>query len=280
MVLWVICGARRGVGKTHLAQRLSEILPGAVFAKYGHGEIKAGKTEHYFQDPDSLAAFIEETGPTCENMIVESNALARKGGGDIIIYIGAGREGIHSSSIRRDARKLEQAAHIRICPKAVSRPTSREDNLETIAAKLPSIDVRLHPLICDTFSAQADFLEGKFPGSGLAVRTKVWFVKDGKHVLGAGLARILEGIERYGTLTRAVEELSMSYRYAWGKIRAAEKDLDLRLLHSRSGGTSGGHSSLTTEARRLLSLYRNLCEDVGAHADSRFSEFDLKNQES
>ena len=34
--VWVICGAERGVGKTHLGSRLCEVLPEAVYVKRGH----------------------------------------------------------------------------------------------------------------------------------------------------------------------------------------------------------------------------------------------------
>ena len=45
-LVWVICGAGGGVGKTTLAQKLCKILPGSVYAKCGHSPAKSGKPEN------------------------------------------------------------------------------------------------------------------------------------------------------------------------------------------------------------------------------------------
>jgi FdhD protein len=95
---WVICGAGRRVGKTHLAERLCEVLPNAVYGKQGHGAKKPGKPENLFHTDAELAAFINRCPETCEHVVVESNELARQGRGDIIIFI----DGIPGETDYRD----------------------------------------------------------------------------------------------------------------------------------------------------------------------------------
>ena len=47
-MLWVICGAGRGVGKTTLALKLCEILPDSRYAKCGHGAKQSQKPDPFF----------------------------------------------------------------------------------------------------------------------------------------------------------------------------------------------------------------------------------------
>ena len=94
-LLWVICGAGRGVGKTHLARSLCRALPGAVCAKQGTSPRRPEKAENYFRTDQELDAFCERERDRL-HVVVESNALVRRGKGDIIIYLGG--EGARASS--------------------------------------------------------------------------------------------------------------------------------------------------------------------------------------
>lgn len=124
-LLWVICGAGRGVGKTHLARSLCRALPGAVCAKQGTSPRRPEKAENYFRTDQELDAFCERERDRL-HVVVESNALVRRGKGDIIIYLGGARAGSggrrgepaasagHSSPSgeRPDAGWLRARAHI------------------------------------------------------------------------------------------------------------------------------------------------------------------------
>ncbi len=104
------------------------------------------------------------------------------------------------------------------------------------------------------------------------VRTKVWFAVGDLHAFGSGLARLLEDIDRYGTLRRSARESGMSYRHAWNLVKNAEGHLRKRLIVKYPGGVGGGRSELSKDGRRLLEAFRHLNRDVAEYADSRFSE--------
>jgi len=104
------------------------------------------------------------------------------------------------------------------------------------------------------------------------VRTKVWFTTGKRHAFGAGLARLLENVDRYGTLRRSARETGMSYRHAWNLIKGAETHLKKRLVVKHPGGVGGGRSELSRDGQRLLKAYHNLNRDVARYADSRFCE--------
>ena len=85
---------------------------------------------------------------------------------------------------------------------------------------------------------------------------KFWLETDKGYVLGEGTFNLLVKINETGTLTDAAKELGMSYRYAWGLIKEAEKNLKTPLLETHKGGIHGGGGAiLTVEAKELLRKY-------------------------
>lgn len=90
---------------------------------------------------------------------------------------------------------------------------------------------------------------------GFRPAIKIWFEKDGE-VFGEGLYSLLLLIESTGSISGAAGHMEMSYRAAWGKIRAAEKSWGIRLVSARVGGEAGGGSKLTWEALELVNSFR------------------------
>ncbi len=91
------------------------------------------------------------------------------------------------------------------------------------------------------------------------LRFKIWLAEDaesgGDGFLGEGRFQLLYAIDRAGSLRKAAEHLRISYRKAWGDIRAAEKHLGFEMVRRRRGGSSGGSSALTEQAKELLQAY-------------------------
>ncbi len=110
---WVICGAGSGVGKTHLAQELCNVLPDAIYAKSGCGQKDPAKPQNFFATEEELTSFIQSRLGRHRHIVVESNALARRALGDIIIFVGgtAGR-----TDFRADTPALQSKAHLSIIP--------------------------------------------------------------------------------------------------------------------------------------------------------------------
>lgn len=95
----------------------------------------------------------------------------------------------------------------------------------------------------------------------MRVRYKVW-LEEGEHIFGEGLFALLREIDRRGSINKAAQNLQMSYRQAWGRIKKAEERLGFRLLVTRIGGEAGGGAELTTEGRKLLRNYQQFREQV------------------
>ena len=100
------------------------------------------------------------------------------------------------------------------------------------------------------------------------MRSKIWIEdQNGKVVFGLGRYRILDAVERLGSLQAAAKELKMSYRAIWGRITATEKRIGKPLLIKDSQG-----SQLTPLAEALLKQFRRIRVIVESEANDAFDD--------
>ena len=257
-LIWVICGAGRSVGKTTVALQLCEVLPDSVFAKCGRSRVKSDKPGKFFNNLADLDSFIDATRSSDKHIVVESNALAKLAYGDIIIFID-GVEG--KTHFRNDTEQLRAAANIKIYRNATLAYWKK-----ALSAKVSSKAIR--DAVYDLMLAQKRYLFGSKP----TVRSKVWFESAGAHIFGSGLARLLENVNRSGTLRDAAKASNMSYRYAWNLIRMAEHHFGKVLINRHAGGQHGGSSALSPDGLHMLDVFKQLNEQVAVFTDEKFAE--------
>ncbi|MCX8153208.1 MAG: TOBE domain-containing protein [Candidatus Bathyarchaeota archaeon] len=88
---------------------------------------------------------------------------------------------------------------------------------------------------------------------------KVWIEHRGKPVLGKGGAEILRAIARENSLSKAAEELGMSYRYLWNYVQKIQKAVEAPIVATFKGGKAGGGGARLTElGESLLHEYERL----------------------
>lgn len=258
-LVWAICGAGRGVGKTTLALKLQKVLPHSVYAKCGCGSIKEGKPSMFFKTFDELRRYVEKVRKSNEHVIVESNSFAKHREDDITIFIDG--EPAQGGSVRADAPQLRRCADI-----VIGGCASTSKWMDLLSAKLSSRS--LAKRVLQTLLCQQDYLFGLRP----RVVCRLWFEVGGQHVFGKGLAQLLARVDKWGTLQKAAKAENMSYRYAWEMVRKAERHLGKTLLVRRVGGRGGGDSQLSPDGRLLLEAFRQLSEETSAFVDQRFGE--------
>lgn len=105
----------------------------------------------------------------------------------------------------------------------------------------------------------------------LGASVQVRLAKDGIF-FGPGKARLMEYIEKTGSMQEACLEMGLSYSKGARMIKSAEKQLGFKLLERRIGGSGGGGSRLTDEGMDLLKKYRQLTLRVQKDADRAFEE--------
>ena len=97
------------------------------------------------------------------------------------------------------------------------------------------------------------------PYYDIFLRYEIWLESvSGNAVLNGEGFRLLQEIEKAGSLTGAAKNLLISYRKAWGLLREVEQHLGFSLVDKRRGGAAGGRSSLSSEGMQLLRAYRSL----------------------
>ena len=104
----------------------------------------------------------------------------------------------------------------------------------------------------------------------MKVRFKIWLEANGGVAFAEGRRLLLEAVNRLGSLNAAAKELGMSYRAAWGKIKATEKALGMKLLEVTTGGKGGGGAVLTPEAKELLSKYKKYINRIASLTEKEF----------
>ena len=76
--------------------------------------------------------------------------------------------------------------------------------------------------------------------------------------LGDTRIRLLEAIDRHGSITRAAKEVPLSYKAAWDAIDAMNNLAAQPLVVRTTGGRHGGGTLLTEQGRKTIALYRAL----------------------
>lgn len=74
--------------------------------------------------------------------------------------------------------------------------------------------------------------------------------------LGDTRVRLLEAIERSGSISQAAREVPLSYKAAWDAVDAMNNLADEPLVERAVGGRHGGGTRLTPYGRRVMNLFR------------------------
>jgi molybdate transport system regulatory protein len=111
----------------------------------------------------------------------------------------------------------------------------------------------------------------------LVPRVKLWLECHGRYAFGLGVSEILLAVERAGSIKQAAHTLGKSYRYVWGRIKAAEKVLRQPLVKTQVGGKEAQRSRLTPPARQLahafLALRQDMIQIIEQQFRKRFASF-------
>jgi molybdate transport system regulatory protein len=92
-------------------------------------------------------------------------------------------------------------------------------------------------------------------------------------IFGQGRYQILDEIEKHGSLKKAAEEIGMSYRAAWGKIKNSEKISGQKLIE-KDTNKEGYH--LTEFGKMLKNKFHQFNQEIEEYAKEKFnSEFEF-----
>ncbi|MBG0789745.1 MAG: LysR family transcriptional regulator [Desulfovibrionaceae bacterium] len=107
--------------------------------------------------------------------------------------------------------------------------------------------------------------------TGPTMRMHLWFETSGGVIFGLGRLQLLRQVEQCGSLKAAAESLGMSYRGAWGKIKATEELMGQKLIERAASRRAGYH--LTPFGQGIAKSFDAWFHEVEAYALSKSREF-------
>ena len=93
----------------------------------------------------------------------------------------------------------------------------------------------------------------------MEIKYKIWIEKNGRVVFGKGRDDILKAIDEQRSLNAAAKKLEMSYRAAWGRLKASEDRMKMKLVEISVKDKS---MQLTQRARAIINRFEKLEKDV------------------
>jgi molybdate transport system regulatory protein len=93
----------------------------------------------------------------------------------------------------------------------------------------------------------------------MEIKYKIWIEKNGKVVFGKGRDDILKAVDEQRSLNAAAKKLEMSYRAAWGRLKASEERMEMKLVEI---GAEDKSMQLTQKARAIIDRFEKLEKDV------------------
>lgn len=103
-------------------------------------------------------------------------------------------------------------------------------------------------------------------------RLSIKIYKDEK-VFGSGLASLLLGIRKYGSIKKTTQKMNLAYSKAWKMLKNSEKELGFSLAIREAGGEKGGGSILTPEGEQLLYNYLAFMEEANNSVNEIFKKY-------
>jgi molybdate transport system regulatory protein len=92
----------------------------------------------------------------------------------------------------------------------------------------------------------------------LQLEGALWLTQGGATIGGEDRMRLLRAVGETGSITRAAQQVGLSYKGAWDAIEAMNTAAREPLVERRAGGRGGGTTRLTPHAERLLERFRQL----------------------
>jgi molybdate transport system regulatory protein len=90
---------------------------------------------------------------------------------------------------------------------------------------------------------------------------------DTDRAIGPGKVKLLEMIDKYGSISEAGRQMGMSYRRAWLLVDSLNRSFRAPVIASQKGGQHGGGAALTEFGHTVVQHYRaveSAAEKAGA----------------
>ena len=94
------------------------------------------------------------------------------------------------------------------------------------------------------------------------IKFKCWVEENDEKFYGPGPNELLKRIEKEGSLSRAAEQMHMSYKKAWDMVKRMNQNSEEPLVILKKGGQHGGGAEITPHALRIIQEFEKLQEKL------------------
>lgn len=105
------------------------------------------------------------------------------------------------------------------------------------------------------------------------VNGKLWIQGSEGIFLGEGRIELLKAIHELGSISKASQEIGISYRKAWKLVKSMNESGPTPLVNQTSGGTKGGGTTLSDKGVKVIKVYDQLREEYEEFLDSKSKEY-------
>ena len=91
-------------------------------------------------------------------------------------------------------------------------------------------------------------------------------------LLGGTRIRLLEAIEKHGSISKAAKHIPMSYKGAWDALEDLNNLADEPVILRSIGGAGGGGTKLTDYGRKLIAMFRAIEGEYQTAMDRLYDE--------
>ncbi|WP_034919916.1 winged helix-turn-helix domain-containing protein [Gillisia sp. CAL575] len=90
------------------------------------------------------------------------------------------------------------------------------------------------------------------------IRVKCWIEEKGEKFYGPGPHELVKQIQKEGSLSKAAEQMHLSYRKGWEMVQKLNLYSEEPLIILKKGGPHGGGAKVTPHALAIFEEYENL----------------------
>lgn len=91
---------------------------------------------------------------------------------------------------------------------------------------------------------------------------RLWVYSDGEKLVGKGRIELLEKIQKTGSISKAAQEMKMSYRQAWQMVKEMNERANSPFVVKKLGGKEGGGATLTKEGENAIMKFNEINRKV------------------
>ncbi|MBC6698509.1 winged helix-turn-helix domain-containing protein [Hymenobacter puniceus] len=96
------------------------------------------------------------------------------------------------------------------------------------------------------------------PDLAFRLTGRLWVESADDRFMGIGRLELLHQIKQHGSISKAAQEMGMSYKRAWDLVSSLNAQATRPLVLTQTGGRRGGGTVVTPEGETLIAEFEGL----------------------